>query len=209
MGEADYTVRSCREFVSLLASSEPVPGGGGAAAIVGAVGTALGMMVGSLTVGKKRYAEVEDAIRALMEESRVLMSELLDQVEADAEGFRPLAQAYSVAKDDPERERVLEEAARRATEVPLHIMELCAKSIETAAVYARDGSRLAVSDAGCAAVCLKAALEAASLNVYINTKMMKDRSYAKRLNSRVEGLLEKYGAMADEIYAGVRETLLV
>lgn len=97
----DYTTKSCREFVTVLASNEPAPGGGGASALVAAIGTALGNMVGSLTVGKKKYADVEAEIIALQKKCDALQTELLDQVPADAEGFIPLANAYGIPKDDP------------------------------------------------------------------------------------------------------------
>ena len=204
-----YTEISCRDFVRVLASKEPVPGGGGAAALVGAIGTALGQMVGSLTSGKKKYADAEAEISALMEKCEDLKRQLLDQVDADAEGFRPLAEAYGIPKDEPGREEIMEAAIKGALVVPVRIMELSCEAIEAADVFARKGSKLAVSDAGCAAVALKAALEAASLNVFINTKLLKDRSFAKRLNTKVDGMLIKYGAIADGTYNFVRESLLV
>lgn len=200
----DFTQNSCREFVEVLASSAPVPGGGGAAALVGAIGTALGNMVGSLTVGKKKYAAVEEEIIALKAKCDALQTELLDQVPADAVGFEPLAKAYGIPKDDPSRDTVLEEATVVACRVPMHIMELCCEAIEAIAVFAAKGSRLAVSDAGCGAVCCKAALQAASLNVFINTKSLKNRETAEELNAKANGMLDKYCAMADEIFAGVR-----
>ena len=200
----DFTQNSCREFVTVLASSAPVPGGGGAAALVGAIGTALGNMVGSLTVGKKKYADVEAEIIALKAKCDALQTELLDQVPADAEGFEPLSRAYGIPKDDPDRDRVLEEATLTACQVPVHIMELCCEALEAIAVFAAKGSRLAVSDAGCGAVCVKAALQAASLNVFINTKTLKDRAAAEALNAKCLGMLEKYGAMADEIFESVK-----
>ena len=168
----DMTTKSCREFVTVLASNEPAPGGGGAAALVAALGTALGNMVGSLTVGKKKYADVEAEIVALKGKCDLLQNELLDQVPADAEGFVPLAKAYGIPKDDPNRAAVLEEATITACKVPMHIMELCCESMDAIAVFAAKGSRLAVSDAGCGAVIVKAALQAASLNVFINTKTL-------------------------------------
>ncbi|MDD7771596.1 MAG: cyclodeaminase/cyclohydrolase family protein [Firmicutes bacterium] len=200
----DMTTASCREFVKVLASSEPAPGGGGAAALVGAVGTALGNMVGSLTVGKKKYADVEAEIRALMAECDKLQQELLDQVPADAEGFVPLAKAYGIPKDDPTRETVLEQATVTACQVPVHIMELCCQALDAIAVFAKKGSRLAVSDAGCGAVMVKSALQAASLNVFINTKSLKDRDYARKLNERCLNMLDKYGKLADEIFETVK-----
>lgn len=200
----DMTMESCRKFVEVLASDAPAPGGGGAAALVGAIGTALGNMVGSLTVGKKKYADVEAEIVALQGKCSALQKELLDQVEADEKGFVPLAKAYGIPKDDPARAETLEKATVTACQVPVRIMELCCEAMEAIAVFAAKGSRLAVSDAGCAAVCVKAALQAASLNVFINTKTLKDRALAEEMNARCLGMLETYGAMADGIFETVK-----
>ncbi len=201
----DMTLESCRRFVEVLASDAPAPGGGGAAALVGAVGTALGNMVGSLTVGKKKYADVQDEILALKAKCDALQKELLDQVEADDIGFVPLAKAYGIPKDDPNRAQILEEATVTACKVPMHIMELCCEAIDCVAVFAQKGSRLAVSDAGCAAVCCKAALQAASLNVFINTKSLKNRDVAEELNRHANVMLNKYCGLADDIFADVRK----
>ena len=149
----DITQNPCREFVTVLASSAPTPGGGGAAALVGAIGTALGNMVGSLTAGKKKYADVEAEIVALKAKCDALQTELLDQVPADAKGFEPLAKAYGIPKDDPDRDKILEEATLTACAVPVRIMELCCESLDAIQIFAAKGSRLAVSDAGCGAVC--------------------------------------------------------
>ncbi len=190
--------------MEVLASDAPSPGGGGAAALVGAIGTALGNMVGSLTVGKKKYADVEEEIVALKAKCDALQKELLDQVEADDIGFVPLAKAYGIPKDDPNRDKILEEATITACAVPMHIMELCCEAIEYISVFAAKGSRLAVSDAGCGAVCCKAALQAASLNVFINTKSLKNREVAEQMNDKANGMLNKYCAMADEIFVSVK-----
>ena len=200
----DYTMKSCREFVTVLASSEPAPGGGGASALVAAIGTALGNMVGSLTVGKKKYADVEAEIVALKEKCDKLQNELLDQVPADAEGFVPLAKAYGIPKDDPTREEVLEAATITACQVPMRIMELCCESLDAISVFAAKGSRLAVSDAGCGATIVKAALQAASLNVFINTKTLRNRELAEEMNAKCLGMLDQYGKMADEIFETVK-----
>ena len=200
----DMTLASCREFVSVLASDAPAPGGGGAAALVGAIGTALGTMVGSLTVGKKKYADVEAEIIALKAKCDALQTELLNQVEEDDKGFVPLSKAYGIPKDDPNRDKILEEATITACKVPMHIMELCCEAIDCVAVFAAKGSRLAVSDAGCGAVCCKAALQAASLNVFINTKSLKNREVAEEMNAKANGMLDKYCAMADSIFEQVR-----
>lgn len=200
----DFANASCREFVTVLASNAPVPGGGGASALVAAIGTALGNMVGSLTVGKKKYADVEEEIIALKAKCDQLQQDLLDQIAADAKGFEPLAKAYGIPKDDPNRDRILEEATLVACQVPMKIMELCCEAIEAIAVFAAKGSRLAVSDAGCGAVCVKGALQAASLNVFINTKTLKNRQAAEEMNAKCLGMLDKYGAMADEIFETVK-----
>ena len=200
----DMTMESCRKFVEVLASNAPAPGGGGAAALVGAIGTALGNMVGSLTVGKKKYADVEEEIIALKAKCDALQTELLDQVEADEVNFVPLAKAYGIPKDDPNRDTIMEEATMVACSTPVKIMELCCEAMETIAVFAAKGSRLAVSDAGCGAVCVKAALQAASLNVFINTKTLKNREVAEEMNAKCLAMLDKYGKMADEIFETVK-----
>ena len=199
----DMTTKSCREFVTVLASNEPAPGGGGASALVAALGTALGNMVGSLTVGKKKYADVEEEIKALMKECDDLQTQLLDQVPADAEGFVPLAKAYGIPKDDPTRAETLEKATIIACQVPMHIMELCCKSLDAIKVFADKGSRLAVSDAGCGAVIVKSALQAASLNVF-NTKTLANRAVAEEMNAKCLGMLDTYGKLADEIFETVK-----
>ena len=204
----DYTQSSCREFVEVLSSAQPVPGGGGAAALTGAIGVALGNMVGSLTVGKKKYAGVEEEMLALKEKCTALQNELLSQVEADAEGFEPLAKAYGIPRDDPDRGRILEEATKRACEVPLRIMELCVEGIDAAKIFAEKGSGLAVSDAGCGAAILKSALQAAALNVLINTKAMIDRAAAEQLNGRCLNLLETGSSSADAVYETIKEGFL-
>ena len=198
------TLESCRKFVEVLASDAPAPGGGGAAALVGAIGTALGNMVGSLTVGKKKYADVQDEIIDLKAKCDALQTELLNQVEADDIGFVPLAKAYGIPKDDPNRDAILEEATITACAVPMHIMELSCQALDYIKVFAEKGSRLAVSDAGCAAVCCKAALQAASLNVFINTKTLKNRTVAEEMNAKANGMMATYCALADEIFNTVK-----
>ncbi len=202
---SDVSDRSCREFVEILSSSAPAPGGGGASALVGAIGTALCNMVGALTVGKKKYADVEEEMNALIADCTALQEKLLDQIQADEEGFLPLARAYAIPKDDPDRMSVLEDATITACKVPMHIMELCCKSIELISVAAKKGSRLAVSDAGCAAAITRAALQAASLNVFINTKSLKDRKKAEELNNSCINMLNEYSKKADDIFEAVKE----
>lgn len=204
----DKTQESCRAFVDALASSAPTPGGGGAAALAGALGTALGNMVGSLTVGKKKYAHVQEEILALKAKCDALQRELLDQVEADEAGFLPLAKAYRIPKEDPNRERILEEATVAACAAPLRIMELCCEAIDCMAAFAAKGSRLALSDAGCGAVLCKAALQAASLNVFVNTATLHNRAVAEELNRKADRMLKEYCPLADRIFEEVRGNYL-
>ncbi|MCQ4638232.1 cyclodeaminase/cyclohydrolase family protein [Anaerovorax odorimutans] len=198
-----FVKESCEDFVEVLSGSEPVPGGGGASALVGAIGTALGNMVGSLTVGKKKYKDVEEEIKALMDRSRLLQRELLDLVQQDAEVFAPLAKAYGMPKETEEQKeekvRVMEQALVGACEVPLAIMEKCCQGIELCGRFADKGSTMAISDAGAGAAFCRAALAGASLNVYINTKAMKNREYADAANKRADEMLKNYTEKADRI----------
>ena len=190
-------------FTEVLASQAAVPGGGGASALAGAIGVALGAMVGNLTVGKKKYADVEDDVRALMDQAESLRVELLRLVDADAEVFEPLSKAYAIPKEDPTRDEVMEQVLRDACSVPLDIMRTAAKAIDLHEQMGRMGSAMAISDVGVGVVCCKAALEGASLNVFINTKSMKDRDYAAAIEREADDLLDKYCRKADEVYAGV------
>ena len=178
---------------------------------MGAAGVALGNMVGSLTVGKKKYAAVEAGIQALNARAEALRGELEALVQADAEAFAPLAAAYGLPKDTPEqaahKAAVLEKALDAACAVPLQIMEKCAEGITLAEEYAAKGSVMAVSDAGCAAVLCKAALQAASLNVFINTKLMADRSRADVLDAKADNLLNEFVPRADAVFASVMQKL--
>ena len=204
----DFANASCTEFVTVLASNAPVPGGGGASALVAAIGTALGNMVGSLTVGKKKYADVEEEMVALKAKCDAIQADLLALIARDAEVFAPLAKAYGLPKETEEEKaykaKVLEECTVNACSVPMEIMETCCEAIDVIAVFAEKGSRLAVSDAGCGAACCKAALMSASLNVFINTKSLQNRAKADELNAKANGMLDEYCAKADAIFAAVR-----
>ena len=206
-----FAEKSCEEFVEVLSTKAPVPGGGGASALVAAVGAALGSMVGSLTAGKKKYADVEAEILSLMAEAERLRKDFLQLIDRDAEVFEPLSKAYRMPSgtDDEKaaKEAVMEKALLAACLVPMEIMEKCCEGLNLVRGFAEKGSVLAVSDAGVAAVCLKAALQGASLNVFINTKMMKDRACAEDLNRKAEAMLSQYMQEADDIFASVRERL--
>ena len=195
---------SCEAFLEDLAGSAPTPGGGGAAALVGAAGAALGNMVGSLTIGKKKYADVEPQIQSLNARAEALRQHLEQLVQADADAFTPLAAAYRLPKDTPEqaarKAEVLAQALDGACAVPLDIMSACCEGITLAQEYAEKGSVLAVSDAGCAALFCKAALQAAALNVSINTQLMADKAHAAALNAKADAMLAEFVPIADTVY---------
>ena len=194
---ADKTVTV---FSQELASPAAVPGGGGASALAGAIGIALGDMVGELTVGKKKYADVEEEVRQLMVRAQALREKFLTLIDGDAEAFAPLAKAYGIPKDDPNRDEIMENALKVACGVPMDIMRACGEALDIIGEFAAKGSKLAISDAGCGAILCKAAMQAASLNVFINTKSMKDRTCAQELEDEANALLAKYTAMGDEIF---------
>lgn len=202
---------SCEAFLEDLAGSAPTPGGGGAAALVGAAGAALGNMVGSLTVGKKKYAAVEADILVLNRRAAALRKRLEGLVQADADAFTPLAAAYKLPKETPAQQAhkaaVLEAALERACAVPLEIMSACCEGITLAAEYAEKGSVMAVSDAGCAALFCKAALQAAGLNVSINTRLMADNARAAALNAQADAMLAEFVPQADQIHEKLTHSL--
>ena len=198
-----FTELKAKEFVEVLASKAPVPGGGGASALVGAIGMALGNMVGSLTTGQKTYADVQGDITELMGRAERIQGELLDLVQADAEAFEPLSRAYGLPKEtEEERARkaeVMERCLEDACSVPMQIMEKCCEAIDVTEDFAEKGTKIAISDAGVSAMMLRAALGGASLNVFINTKSMKNRERAAELNARAEEMIRVYTQKADRI----------
>ena len=202
-----FSTVPCNEFVEVLGSKAPVPGGGGASALVGAVGTALGNMVGALTVGKKKYADVEEEMKELMAKATTLQGELLHLIERDAEVFEPLSKAYGMPRETEEEKaekaRVMEIVLKDACSVPMEIMEKCCEAIDLIVEFAAKGSALAISDAGVGAAFCKAAVEGASLNVYNNTKTMKNSEYAEELNKKCDEMLAVYTVKADEIFQSV------
>ena len=206
-----FSTVPCNEFVEVLASKAPVPGGGGASALVGAVGTALGNMVGSLTVVKKKYADVEAEMWELKGKADVLQKELLTLIERDAEVFEPLSRAYGMPRETEEEKaekaRVMEIVLKEACSVPMEIMEKCCEAIDVIEEFAAKGSALAISDAGVGVVFCKAALLGASLNVFINTKSMADKEYAASLNEKADKMIADYSKKADEVFAAVNARL--
>ena len=193
------TDRSCGDFAQVLASKESVPGGGGAAALAGALGVALCQMAGNFTLGKKKYADVQEDIERNLNEAETLRIRLVDLVEEDAKAFFPLSKAYSIPKDDPNREKILEEATLNACKAPMEMLETLSRAMELLEEMLSIGTKMLVSDVGCGAILCKAAMESAAMNVFINTGSLKDREMANRLESRADELLEVSTRKADRI----------
>lgn len=191
------------QFLSELSSNAPVPGGGGASAAVGAFAAALGMMVTNLTIGKKKYADYEEEVKAVRDRLEGLRDQLIDLVDGDAVAFEPLSKAYSIPKDDPERDTIMENALYEASVVPMSIMETVLAAARELEVLVAKGSKLAVSDVGVGILFAQAAIEGASLNVYINTKSMKDRERAAALDAKADAIIAEGAALKARIYDGV------
>lgn len=198
-------------FINNLASKAPVPGGGGASALGGAIGSALGSMVGNLTLGKKKYAEFEPDILVILDKLAKNQEELLALMDKDAEVFEPLSRAYSLPKNTEEelahKETVLEEALLSASLVPLDIMRKSVEALLLQEELSHKGTRMAISDVAVGVQFLRAALLGASMNVYINTKSMKDSAQADKLNKEADELISKGCALADEIYDRIHKSL--
>ncbi len=195
------------DFIEALSSKESVPGGGGASAAVGAFASALGLMVSNLTIGKKKYAAYEEEIREAKEGLLKIREELEGLVDTDAEAFEPLSKAYSLPNKTPEeqkeKDQVLEAALYEAAVVPEKIMETTLRAMPYLKVLSEKGSTLAISDVGVAVLFAQAAIEGASLNVFINTKIMKDRSRAEELNAHAEDMIRQGNEEKEEIYTDV------
>ena len=203
--------QTIQEFTDALASKAPAPGGGGASALCGALGTALSSMVANLTVGKKKYAAYETELQQILQKAEALQQELLVLIDKDAEAFLPLSRAYSLPKDTEEERRikdeVMEQALKDACGVPLAIMEKAQEAISLHEELETKGSTLAQSDVGVGVLFLKSALIGASLNVYINTKMMKNTALAHEYNKKADDMIARGSAMADDVFQKVMKKI--
>ncbi|HSQ33337.1 MAG TPA: cyclodeaminase/cyclohydrolase family protein [Peptostreptococcaceae bacterium] len=199
------------EFIDVLASKAPVPGGGGAAALVGAVGMALGSMVCNLTIGKKKYAQHEDDVKEILFQAEKIQKDLLDMIDKDAEGFLPLSKAYGLPSNTDEekkiKEKTMENALKLACEVPIKIVRTCYDSIKLHEALVDKGSKLAISDVGVGVQCLRAALLSGELNVIININSIKDEEYVHNVKTEVSNLVNEGVKIADEVYSEVEKML--
>ncbi len=194
--------KSCSYFLDVLASKAPVPGGGGAAAMGGAIGMALSNMVGNLTVGKKKFADVEDEVNSLLEQGNQIIEDLKKLIDRDAEVFEPLSKAYGLPKDTPDqaehKAKVMEECSIEACSVPMEIMRKAYQGIKIHERMGQIGTKLAISDVGCGVAFLKAALISGQLNVLINLGAIKDENFINETTAEMDQLIEEGGKIADE-----------
>jgi formiminotetrahydrofolate cyclodeaminase len=205
------TEKPVTTFLDELASSAPAPGGGSVAALSGALGAALISMVCNLTVGKKKYVDVQEDVEALLEKSEALRKELVELLEADVRVYTEVSKAMKMPRDTEEekaaRNVAMQKALKAATGVPMQVAEACVEVIELCQPAAEKGNVNAVSDAGVAVLMAEAGLRSAALNVLINLAWIKDEAFVAENRAKLNALLEGKPAMRDEIYDLVVEKL--
>ena len=199
--------KSLKEFTQLASSKAPVPGGGGVSGLVGSLAASLAEMVTNLTAGKKKYQEYEAEIQDIMQETEQLRVLLLESINKDAEAFAPLAQAYGMNKEAEGYQERMENCLKEAARPPYMIMKYCCRIIELDDRLADIGSKLAVSDAATSVMLAHGAMYGGAVNVFVNTRLMKDREYADKIDEEVNGLLSEYGPWALNCYQKVWERL--
>lgn len=199
-------------YLKEVASKAPIPGGGGASAVAGALSAALSSMVCNLTVGKKSYMAVEDDVKKILESMNSHIDSFLKLADKDAEVFYPLSQAYGFKpkdeKEKSEHEKNMERLLLGAAMIPLEVMKEARGMLDDIKFLAKNGSKLAVSDAGVAVSLLRSAVSGAMMNVVINLKYMKDKKLAGELLDEASELLENTMEKADTVYREVLEVLL-
>ncbi|MDO9169349.1 MAG: cyclodeaminase/cyclohydrolase family protein [Methylobacter sp.] len=203
--------KSVQAFIDGLASKAPTPGGGSAAAVMGAQAAALISMVCNLTIGKPKYAEVEIEMQSLLEKSEALRKTLTDMIKADVEVFECLMATYGLPKDSDEekaaRSEAIQSALKEATVVPLKCAHACAETIALSRIAADKGNLAVISDAGVAVMAAYGALKSAALNVYINAGSLKDRAFADAKLAELETILKGADLAAEEVYQIVKAKL--
>ena len=198
-------------FLDALASQAATPGGGSAAAIIGAMGAALVSMVCNLTIGKKKYAEVEGEMKDVLAKSDALRLKLTGMIEDDVTAFDAVMAAYGMAKesdaDKAAREKAIQAALKQATEVPLRCCHAAREVIDLAAIASAKGNLNVISDAGVAVLAAYAALRSAALNVFTNARMITDKIFAEAKLKELHALLEGAESATEKAYGVVKDKL--
>ena len=186
---ASLPALSCTQFTELLASRAPTPGGGGAAALIGSLAAALGAMATNLTLGKKKFLPYEQDHRRIIAETERLRSRFLELIEEDAAAFEPLSRVYSMEKDAPGYAEELRRVTLAACRAPFAMMECCCSLVTLLEELLPKCSVLLVSDVGCAALAAGCAIEAAAMNVFVNTRMLPDDAEIKETEKLAGAML--------------------
>ena len=194
-------------FTEQLMSKAPTPGGGSVAALIGALAAALGSMATNLTIGKKRFLQYEEEHRSIIADCNNLRLRFLGLIDEDAAAFEPLSRAYSMDKSDPAYEDTMRTATLRAASAPFEMMQGCCELIVLLEALCGKCSTLLLSDVGCAAVTARAALETASMNVFVNTRLLPDDPDAERLSIQAGRMLEQFTPRAQALEDYVMEYL--
>jgi methenyltetrahydrofolate cyclohydrolase len=198
-------------FLDALASSKATPGGGSAAAIIGAMGAALVSMVCNLTIGKKKYADVEGEMKEVLHKAEALRHQLTGMIEDDVKAFDQVMGAYSMPKEtDAEkaaRDKAIQAALKQATEVPLRCCHAAREVIDLAAIASEKGNLNVISDAGVGVLAAYAALRSAALNVFTNAKIITDKAFAEAKVKELEKLLAGAEAATERAYQVVKGKL--
>lgn len=199
------------EFVNLMASDAPAPGGGSAAALEGALGAALTAMVCALTVGKKKYADVQELAVESQKKAEELKARFVDVMDRDTEAFNAVSAVFAMPKDTDEqkaaRKAAMQEALKGCTKTPFEMMQLACETLELTRSLVGRLNASAASDLGCSALSLRAAIQGAWLNVLINISGIADEAFAAEYRKNGEALLAKALPLADEIYEEILKTM--
>ncbi|MBQ6973042.1 MAG: cyclodeaminase/cyclohydrolase family protein [Synergistaceae bacterium] len=198
---------SCADFSKLLGSKVTMPGGGAASALVGALGAALCEMAANFTVGNRRYTEVEDEMKDIVKRAEKLRVRMLELADEDAKAFPELSAAWKLPKDYPNRKAIYEAAAVKACKAPIEMVRCCCEAMDMLEIVMEKGNIMLISDVGCGVLLCEAAMNAAAMNIYINTSGLRDNPEAQALESEVDTLLADYLQKADDISGKV--TLIV
>ena len=205
------TEKTVTQFLDELASNSPAPGGGSVAALAGAAGAALASMVCNLTLGKKKYADVQDDMTHVLQQTEQLRKELALLIDKDTEAFNTVMAAFGLPKgtdqEQAARSEAIQEATKAATLIPLQVMKVCDKAILHALIVAQKGNKNSASDAGVAALMLRAGCAGAALNVRINLGNLKDAGFVQQISQQYRGILQNVENMTREVLAAVDQSI--
>ena len=202
---------TCEDFAAKLASKEPVPGGGGVAALAGSLGAALASMVANYSIGKKKFLGMEAKHQEIIDKSCDLMNKLMALIDEDAENFAPLSKAYGMPsateEEQAEKEKVLQQCLLVAASGPVKMVEYVYDAIKIQEELVDISTKIIISDVGCAVQMLKAALYSANLNVIVNMNSIKDEKYVAETSAKCNKMVAEGTQIADKVYNKVVEVL--